>query len=56
MFELQHILHDIAKKGSETPFEGSTKDRFRKSVRSKRVRVVASEQANAVQLSLFQNR
>ena len=56
MFELQQILHDIAKKGAETPFEGLKRDRYSKAIRTKRVRLVAPEQGNAEQLSLFQNR
>ena len=56
MFELQQILHDIARKGSDTPFEGHLSRRYRKSIRTKRVHSIPSQQTNAVQLSLFQNR
>lgn len=53
MFELQQILHDIAQKGSESPFEGPAKDPYSSSLRLKRTRAASPKKNCAVQLSLF---
>lgn len=56
MMELQEKLRDIARKGSDSPFDAYRQRRNRKQFSREKMRAVPPAGSNAVQLSLFQNR
>ena len=56
MFELQHILHTIAQKGSESPFDRYKSKPKKRSYYTKHIPTTITTQPYGVQLSLFQNR